>query len=106
MFPHQPQPKKYGAAIQDPMDDVTTPNIDETCNKTMQQIVGMVLCYERANDLTLLPGLSVIVSEQADAKESIENRVQQILDQLATHPDPVIGYYASDMILNIYLDAP
>ena len=63
----------------------------------------MVLYYARA--VTSLPGLSGIASEQALARESMEQRIEQLLDYLATHPDVVVRYHASDMVLNIHSDA-
>ena len=103
--PYQPQPRKYGTAAQDPLDEDTTPSIDEERTRVVQQVVGMVLYCARACHLTSLVGLSGIASQQADAKESTEMRVKQLLDYLATHPVAVIRYYASDMILNIHSDA-
>ena len=64
----------------------------------------LYLYYARAVDLTSLPGLSGIASEQATAKESTEQRIQQLLDYLATHPDAVVRCHASDMVLNIHSD--
>ena len=82
-----------------------TPTIDKDRITRIQQVVDMVLYYVRAVDLTSLPGLSGIASEQSTATESTEQRVEQLLDYLATHPDAVVHYYASDMILNIHSDA-
>ena len=103
--PYQPQPRKFGAAAQDPIDEDTTPTISDDRINVIQQVVGMVLYYARAIDMTNLPGLSGISSEQSQARESTEARVEQLLDYLATHPDAVVRYYASDMVLNIHSDA-
>ena len=65
----------------------------------------MILYYARAINLTLLPGLSGIASEQATATEATEARALQLLDYISTHPHAVVRYYASDMILNIHSDA-
>ena len=103
--PYQPQPRKFGAAAQDPIANDTSPKLDPNRVTRIQQIVGSILYYARAIDLTTLPGLSGIASEQADARESTEERAEQLLDYLNTHPNAVIRYHASDMILNIHSDA-
>jgi len=61
--------------------------------------------YTRAVDLTTLIALSSIAAEQTKATENMEKRVAQLLDYLHTHKDATIQYVASDMILNIHLDA-
>jgi hypothetical protein len=103
--PFQAAPKKYGAAAQEPMEDDHTALLDEKGKKRVQQIVGAVLYYARAVDNTLLAGLSSIASEQATATENAAQRVHQLLDYLATHPDARIRFYPSEMILNIHSDA-
>jgi len=103
--PYRPQPRKFGAAVQDPIGEDTSPKLDAKRVTRIQQIVGSILYYARAIDHTTLPGLSGIASKQADARESTEERAEQLLDYLATHPDAVVRYYASDMILNIHSDA-
>jgi hypothetical protein len=103
--PYQPQPQKFGAAAQDPINDDTSPKLDAKRVTRIQQIVGSILYYARAIDHTTLPGLSGIASEQADARKSTKEQAEQLLDYLHTHPDAVIRYHASDMILNIHSDA-
>ena len=88
--PFKPQPRKFGTAAQEPIDDDTTKKIDSERKKRIQQIIGMILYYARAVDLTSLPGLSGIASEQAEATENTEGRTAQMLDYLATHPDATV----------------
>jgi hypothetical protein len=64
-----------------------------------------VLYYARAVDCTVLAALSSIASEQAEATEGTEKRVQQLLDYLTTRPDATVRYHASGMVLNIHSDA-
>ena len=71
----------------------------------VQQIIGGFLYYGRAVDLTVLPALSSIASEQASATENTEKKCAQLLDYLATHDNARIRYHASDMVLNIHSDA-
>ena len=68
--PYRAQPKIYGAAAQDSMPTEDSTLIDDERKKLVQQIIGGVLCYGRAVDLTVLPALSSIASEQASATEN------------------------------------
>ena len=61
--------------------------------------------------MTILTALSEIASQQASPTEKTMERVNTFLDYMATNPNAVIRYYASDMILNVcsgasYLTAP
>jgi hypothetical protein len=71
----------------------------------VQQVIGTGLFYARAVDCTILPAISSIASEQADASEKTEEKVKQLLDYLATLPDAKVRFYASGMILNVHSDA-
>jgi hypothetical protein len=53
----------------------------------------------------MLVALSAIASEQGAPRESTLQKVYQFLDYAATHPDAVVTYRASDMILAIHSDA-
>ena len=83
--PYRAQPKIYGAAAQKSMPPDYPPLINEEQKKLVQQIIGGVLYYGRAVDLTVLPALSSIESEQASATEKTEKKCTQLLDYLATH---------------------
>ena len=49
--------------------------------------------------------LSSIASEQTTATEDTMRKVIHLLDYLATHPDTVVMFRASDMLLNVHSDA-
>ena len=49
--------------------------------------------------------LSEISSQQSALTENTTKRVNQFLDYTWTHPDAIIRYRASDMILNVHSDA-
>jgi hypothetical protein len=53
----------------------------------------------------MLPALSAIATEQASPTETTMARTKQFLDYAATHPDAVLTYRASDMVLAIHSDA-
>ena len=60
--------------------------------------------YDRAVDTTMLCSLSEIAGQQGKSTEKTRQRVDQFLDYTATHPDTMICYYASDMVLNVHSD--
>ena len=49
--------------------------------------------------------LSEISSQQSAPTENTMKWVNQFLDYMWTHPDAIIQYHASDMILNIHSDS-
>jgi hypothetical protein len=63
------------------------------------------LYYARSVDPTVLMPLNDITTEQTKATEKTQAATNQILDYLATHPDAIIRYHASDMVLHIHSDA-
>jgi hypothetical protein len=103
--PYSPNPIKYGKDNQapSPLDD--SPLLDAAGKKRVQQIVGSFLYYARAVDPTILMALSEISSQQSAPTENTMKRVNQFLDYMWTHPDAIIRYRASDMILNVHSDA-
>jgi len=71
----------------------------------MTKIVGSILYYVRAVDTTVLMALSTIASEQTKGMERTLEKAYQVLDYLATHPNAVVQFRASDMVMNIHSDA-
>jgi hypothetical protein len=55
--------------------------------------------------MTVLMALSSIASEQTKGSEHTLEKAYQVLDYLASHPDAVVRFQASDMVLNIHSDA-
>ena len=62
--PYHPEPKKYGFEAQASLPPDGTPCLDKVGMKQVQQIVGSILYYARAVDMTVLMGLSSIAVEQ------------------------------------------
>jgi len=73
--------------------------------KRIQQVVGSFMYYCRATDPTIPVALNELASRQNNATENLKRRCNHFLDYMATHPDAVIRYYASDMVLNVHSDA-
>jgi hypothetical protein len=61
--------------------------------------------YVCAVDLTVLMALSTIASEQSKGTENTMLKTKQLLDYLATNPNAMVRFQASDMILNIHSNA-
>jgi hypothetical protein len=92
------------ATIQYDTKDETPPLTPQQCI-TIQKITGSVLYYTRAVDHTVLMPLNDIATEHTNAMEKTQAATNQMLDYLATHPDAIIRYQGSDMILHIHSDA-
>jgi hypothetical protein len=76
----------------------------QSTKETIQQIVGSFLYYVPAVDPTILMALLEIALQQAAPTENAMKHVNQFLDYMWTHPDAIIRYRASDMILNVHSD--
>ena len=68
----------------------------------VQKVVGIILYYAQAVNITLFTALMTLGSEQAKATTNTTKGTNHLLDYLATHPDAKMRYYASDMVLNIH----
>eukprot|EP00804_Cyclotella_cryptica_P016149 CCRYP_004247-RA/>CCRYP_004247-RA protein AED:0.38 eAED:0.38 QI:0/0/0/1/1/1/2/0/365 len=103
--PYEPYPKKYGSAAQgvDPSD--TSAPLSNKDAKWIQRVVGSFLYYARAIDATILVALNAIANEQKNPTQRTKERVLQFLDYMATHPDAIVRFYKSDMILQGHSDA-
>jgi len=103
--PYTPEPKRFGADAQAPLVPDATALLDAAGIKRVQQIVGSILYYARAVDMTVLMALSSIAVEQTRATEKTMGRCIQLLDYLARNSEAKVRYHASDMIMNIHSDA-
>ena len=79
--------------------------LDKEGKLRVQQVVGSFLYYARAVDMTILHALNSIAADSSKPTERTMEGVDQLLDYMHTHPDAVMRYYASDMILNVHSDA-
>jgi hypothetical protein len=71
----------------------------------VQRIVGSILYYACAVDMTILMALSTIASEQTVAMEQTLDKCTQLLDYLASNSNETVQYYAFNMMMNIRSDA-
>jgi hypothetical protein len=102
--PLQPAPITYGSKSQEPnpLDKYKTLNKEDT--KFVQQVTGSFLYYDRAVDPMILHALCTITSQQSAPTENTKLLSHTFLDYMATHPNSIICFYASDMILNVHSD--
>jgi hypothetical protein len=103
--PYTSQPGQYGSKAQWPLPLDTSPPLMDAGIKHIQWVIGSILYYARAVDLTVLMALSTISSKQAHGTENMIQKTKQLLDYLATHLDGTVQFHASDMILNIHSNA-
>jgi len=90
--PYPPAPKQYGANAQAPLPVDISPKLSPEEIKEIQRVVGSILYYARAVDITVLMALSSIAIEQTKGTTSTMGKAKQLLDYLATHPDATIRY--------------
>jgi hypothetical protein len=88
--PYSPAPKQYGAKAQAPLPVDISPKLSPEEIKEIQRVVGSILYYARAVDITVLMALSSIAIEQTKGTTSTMGKAKQLLDYLATHPDATI----------------
>jgi hypothetical protein len=103
--PHSPSPKQYGTKAQAPIPVDISPKLLPEQIKEIQRVIGSILYYARAVDITVLMALSSIAIEQANGTTSTMAKAKQLLDYLATYPDTTIRFRSSDMIMNVHSDA-
>jgi hypothetical protein len=103
--PHAWSRPDYGAKTQftAPPDD--SPPMDSSDKTRLQEVIGTLLYYARAIDSTMLVCLGTLAAAQTKGTAATTQACTQLLNYAATHPDAVIRYTASDMILKLHSDA-
>jgi len=103
--PHAWIPPQYGVHTQLTAPIDTSPNLDKTQVKCLQQIIGVFLYYGRALDLTMLVALGTLAAAQAEGSQATVEACTQLLNYAATYPDAVLRFSTSKMVLHIHSDA-
>ena len=67
--------------------------------KKFQEVTGTLLYYARAVDPIMLTSLGSITDQKANPTEKTMQKVKQLLDYAASHPDAVLTYQSSYMVL-------
>ena len=104
--PHEFIPIKFGTKTRQlAMQPDTSPLLDSKGAKFVQSVVGSLLYHGRALDASILPALNSISSQQNSPTEKVKEKCLRLLDYIATYPNPILRFYASDMILTAESDA-
>ena len=72
--------------------------------KCVHEVTGTLLYYSMAVDTTILTALSSIAAQKANPTEQTMQKVKQFLYYATTHPDSIITYDGSDMVLTGHSD--
>jgi hypothetical protein len=104
---HQPYPhvnSNYGAKAQYTESGNTSPAFPKEGKKFIQEVIGMFLYYAQCVDSNMLAVLGSLATQQANPTKSTMAKVTQFLDYVTTHPDAIVTYHASDMVLSGHSD--
>ncbi len=105
---HQPHPHvkpTYGAKAQYTEDVDTSLPLDKKGKKYIHEVIGTFLYYARCVDSTMLPALGSLTTQQANPTQNTKKLVHQFLNYATTHPNAIITYQASNMVLAGHSDA-
>ena len=73
--------------------------------KTIQEIMGCLLFCARAIDSTMLVALGTLAAAQTKGTKATLQACRRLLDYATTHPDAVVRFTKSGMVLHIHSDA-
>jgi hypothetical protein len=105
---HQPYTHNkptYGATKQYAETIDTSPPLSKEDKKYVQEVVGTFLYHARCVNSTMLTALGSIATQQANPTKNTMIKVKQFLDYASTHPDAIVTYHASEMVLTAHSDA-
>jgi hypothetical protein len=103
--PHPWQRPNYGAKTQFTTPPDESPALDAADKTRILEVLGTLLFYARAIDSTLLTAIGELATEQSQATKTTMDKLSQLLNYCAAHPDASVRYTASDMILAVESDA-
>ena len=95
----------YGAKAKYATNIDYSPLLSPSQNKFVQEVTETFLYCAQSIDASMLPALGTIATQQSAPTENTMHKVNQFLDYAATHPDAIITYRASNMILPAHSDA-
>jgi hypothetical protein len=67
--------------------------------KFIQEVIGTFLYYGQCGDSTMLASLGSIATQQANPTKNTMKKERFFLDYASTHPDVIVTYHTSDMVL-------
>ena len=83
----------------------TVSEISDEDNTFIQRVVGTFLYYGQAVDPTVLHALSSIATSRTNGMKQCMDATIHLLNYLATHPNAILRYQASNMVLYVHSDA-
>jgi hypothetical protein len=103
--PHDCEPIHYGAKKQYAVPPDTSPALDASDTKRIQEVLGTLLYYARAVDSTMLAAIGELATQQTAGTKQTMEALTKLLNYAASHPEATIRFIASDMLLAIESDA-
>jgi hypothetical protein len=103
--PHEWQKPQYGAKTQYVAAADTSPSLDVTDTKRIQEVLGTLLYYARAVDSTMLAAIGELATQQTAGTKQTMEALTKLLNYAASNPEATVRFTASDMILAIESDA-
>eukprot|EP00804_Cyclotella_cryptica_P019034 CCRYP_014448-RA/>CCRYP_014448-RA protein AED:0.34 eAED:0.34 QI:0/0/0/1/1/1/3/0/481 len=94
-----------GAAQQYAHTTDTSPLLSKTDALFVKEVIGVFLYYARSVDYTMLAALGSLAAQQAHPTQTTMSYVQHFLDYATSHPDAMVTYQSSDMVLAAHSDA-
>jgi hypothetical protein len=79
--------------------------VRKTGKQYIQEAIDTFLYYAHCVDSTMLPGLGSLALQQSNLTENSKTLVHQFLDYAAMHPNAIITYKASNMVLTGHSNA-
>jgi hypothetical protein len=99
---HQPYPHvkpNYGAKVQYAEVTDTLALLPKEDKKIIQEVISTFLYYAQCVDSAMLAALGSIATQQANSTENTMKKLQQFLDYASTHPNVIVTYHTSDIVL-------
>ena len=91
-------PARLGDSQYAPEPDLSPP-LNPKDTTLVQSIVGLLLYHARAIDCTILPALNTLGTQQVAPTSNTLKLCHRLLNYVATYPNVIIRFHASDMIL-------
>ena len=98
-------PPHYGSTKPQPATVDDTEPLSATDTKLLQEIVGVFLYYARAVDISMLPAVTAVASEQSKPTQAVLAAAKRLIAYAASYPANEIVFSACDMILYGQSDA-
>ncbi len=103
--PHSWLKPNYGTRTQFATPDDDSPPMDAADTLRLQEVVGTLLYYARAIDLSMHDALGSLAAAQSESTQETMKALTHLLNYAASHPHVTIHYHASGMILKVHSDA-